>query len=117
MDGGHNPQCVTATAAALQRCFPGKRRVLLMGVLADKAWGEMLDILLPCASQVVCVRPDSAELCAEILRRGVPAEAAESIAAGVDRAIALAGEDGMVCSVGSLYMSGAVREHILGKGA
>ena len=50
-------------------------------------------------------------------RRGVPAEAAESIAAGVDRAIALAEEDGMVCSVGSLYMSGAVREHILGKGA
>lgn len=123
VDGGHNPQCVTATAAALRRCFPWKRRVLLMGVLADKAWGEMLDILLPCASQVVCVRPDSeraldaAELCAEILRRGVPAEAAESIAAGVDRAIALAGEDGMVSSVGSLYMSGAVREHILGKGA
>ena len=47
VDGGHNPQCVATTAAALRRYFPDKRRVLLMGVLADKDWQQMLDILLP----------------------------------------------------------------------
>ena len=123
VDGGHNPQCVATTAAALERYFPEQRRVLLMGVLADKDWRGMLDILLPCASEVVCVKPESGralepdELCAEINRRGVPAVPAADIAAGTDTALALAGADGMVCSVGSLYMAGAVRGHMLGEGA
>lgn len=123
VDGGHNPQCVATTAAALRRYFPDKRRVLLMGVLADKDWQQMLDILLPCAAEVVCVTPESErampaeELCAAIKERGVPARAASDIASGVDEARALAGRDGMVCSVGSLYMSGAVRARLLGEGA
>lgn len=123
VDGGHNPQCVATTAAALRRYFPDKRRVLLMGVLADKDWPLMLDILLPCAAEVVCVTPESerampaAELCAAISERGVPAYTAADIASGVDQTIALAGRDGMVCSVGSLYMSGAVRARLLGEEA
>ena len=123
VDGGHNPQCVATTAAALRRYFPDKRRVLLMGVLADKDWPQMLDILLPCAAEVVCVTPESerampaAELCAAISERGIPAHTAADIASGVDQAIALAGRDGMVCSVGSLYMSGAVRARLLGEEA
>jgi dihydrofolate synthase/folylpolyglutamate synthase len=123
VDGGHNPQCVATTAAALRRYFPDKRRVLLMGVLADKDWQQMLDILLPCAAEVVCVTPESErampaeELCAAIKERGVPARAASDIASGVDEARALAGRDGMVCSVGSLYMSGAVRAKVLGEEA
>ena len=123
VDGGHNPQCVATTAAALRRYFPDRRRVLLMGVLADKDWQQMLDILLPCAAEVVCVTPESErampaeELCAAIKERGVPARAASDIASGVDEARALAGRDGMVCSVGSLYMSGAVRARLLGEGA
>ena len=123
VDGGHNPHCVATTAAALRRYFPERRRVLLMGVLADKDWGSMLDILLPCAERVVCVTPESErampaeELCKAVLARGVPAEAAPDIASGVERAAELAGEDGMACSVGSLYMSGAVRARLLGEGA
>ena len=94
-----------------------------MGVLADKDWRQMLDILLPCAAEVVCVTPESErampaeELCAAINERGVPARAASDIAAGVDEARVLAGGDGMVCSVGSLYMAGAVRARLLGEGA
>lgn len=123
VDGGHNPQCVATTAAALERYFPERRRVLLMGVLADKDWGEMLETLLPCASQVVCVTPESEralpaqELCRAILERGTPAVPAADMASGVDTAMSLAGADGMVCSVGSLYMSGAVRERLLGEEA
>ena len=59
----------------------------------------------------------AAELCAAISERGIPAHTASDIASGVDQAIALAGRDGMVCSVGSLYMSGAVRARLLGEEA
>ena len=117
IDGGHNPQCVASTAAALERYFPKRRRVLLIGVLGDKDWSEMLDILAPCADAFVCVTPDSprampaAELCAALSKYGKPAVSRDSIAEGVDETIRLAGKEGMSCSVGSLYMAGEVRAH------
>ena len=44
------------------------------------------------------------------MRRGLHAEVCSSVPEAVEAAKALAGPDGAVCSVGSLYMSGAVRE-------
>lgn len=117
VDGGHNPQCVASTAAALQRYFPDRRRVLLIGVLGDKDWSEMLDILAPCADAFVCVEPDSprampaSELCAAVSKYGKPSVCRDSIAEGVNETIRLAGTDGVSCSVGSLYMAGEVRAH------
>lgn len=115
VDGGHNPQCVAATAEAIRRYMPGGRCVILMGVLADKDWSAMIDILADVAEGFVCAAPDSpralpaADLGAELLRRGLHAEVCSSVPEAVEAAKALAGPDGAVCSVGSLYMSGAVR--------
>ncbi len=115
VDGGHNPQCVAATAEAIRRYMPGGRCVILMGVLADKNWSAMIDILADVAEGFVCAAPDSpralpaADLGAELLRRGLHAEVCSSVPEAVEAAKALAGPDGAVCSVGSLYMSGAVR--------
>ena len=115
VDGGHNPQCVAATAEAIRRYMPGGHCVILMGVLADKNWSAMIDILADVAEGFVCAAPDSpralpaADLGAELLRRGLHAEVCSSVPEAVEAAKALAGPDGAVCSVGSLYMSGAVR--------
>ena len=115
VDGGHNPQCVRATAGAIRAYMPGGRCVLLMGVLADKDWRGMLDILAPVAEGFVCATPDSeralpaGELAAELRRRGLRAEDGGEIPRAVERARELAGPAGAVCSVGSLYMAGAVR--------
>ncbi len=117
IDGGHNPQCVASTVAALEHYFPDQRRVLLIGVLGDKDWSEMLDILAPCADAFVCVSPDSPrampaeDLRDALLKYGKPAVSCDSIAEGVDETLRLAGKDGMSCSVGSLYMAGEVRAH------
>lgn len=115
VDGGHNPQCVAATAEAIRRYMPGGHCVILMGVLADKNWSAMIDILADVAEGFVCAAPDSpralpaADLGAELLRRGLHAEVCSSVPEAVEAAKALAGPGGAVCSVGSLYMSGAVR--------
>ena len=115
VDGGHNPQCVAATAEAIRRYMPGGHCVILMGVLADKNWSAMIDILADVAEGFVCAAPDSpralpaADLGAELLRRGLHAEVCSSVPEAVEAAKALAGPDGAVCSVGSLSMSGAVR--------
>lgn len=115
-DGGHNPQCAAATAEALLRYFPNKRRILLIGLLADKDWAAMLDILAPVADGFVAVTPSSERaLPAKTLawalgRYGKSVEARECVADGVVAAMTMAGEDGVVCSVGSLYLTGEVRE-------
>ena len=118
LDGGHNPQCAETVAANLKTYFPGRHMILLMGVLGDKDYPGLTDILAPAASEFVTVTPNCtralpAEELAEFLhgRYGKPVQSCGSIAEGVETALALAREkDGVVCCVGSLYMAGAVRE-------
>ncbi len=115
VDGGHNPQCAEAVAAALGRYFPDTRRVLLLGILADKDYPRVLELLDPMADAYVCVTPDSeralpADKLGEALGRfGKPVTVCASIPEGVSAALEQAGTDGMACAVGSLYMAGAVR--------
>ena len=115
VDGGHNPQCAETVAESLLRYFPDRRRVLLVGVLADKDYPALFEILNAAADAYVCVTPASeralpSEALAEYLRRfGKPVTVCGSIPEGVETASALAGQDGVACAVGSLYMAGAVR--------
>ena len=122
IDGGHNPQCLTATAEALRRYYPDTRRVLLFGALADKDWQDMARLLIPVADEFVCATPESeraldAATLAEFLRgEGCRAEAYDTIEAAADAAYRRAAPDGMACCVGSLYMAGAARSYLLGRG-
>ena len=115
VDGGHNPQCARSVRDNLLRYFPDTRRVLLVGVLADKDYPALFEILNEAADEWVCVTPDSdralpaAELGAFLARYGKPVTVCGSIPEGVETARELAGENGMACAVGSLYMAGAVR--------
>ena len=74
VDGGHNPQCAETVRDNLLRYFPDKRRVLLVGVLGDKDYPALFEILDQAADEWVCVTPKSdralpaAEL-AEYLKR------------------------------------------------
>ena len=115
VDGGHNPQCAETVAESLLRYFPDRRRVLLVGVLADKDYPALFDILDTAADEYVCVTPSSERalpaeaLAAHLLRFGKPVTVCGSVPEGVEAASALAGQDGVACAVGSLYMAGAVR--------
>ena len=113
VDGAHNPQCAEALAEALGRYLPGKQSIFLMGVLADKDYGEILDILRPCAGSFVCITPvssralDAKDLSAYLRSLGEEAESCESIEEGVERALS-AGRPVVAC--GSLYMAGFAAE-------
>ena len=118
VDGGHNPQCAQTVAQALRRYSPDRRRVLLVGVLADKDYPALFRILDPVADAYVCVAPDSPRalsseaLAAHLAPTGKPVKACGSIREGLETALAWAeADDAMVCAVGSLYMAGELRAY------
>ncbi len=115
LDGGHNPQCAEALAGSLHKLLPGKKAVFLLGVLADKDYPQIMDIVMPYAEKFICLTPFSdralsAEALAEFLRgKGAAAEACGGLEAGIRMAEETAGKDGVVVSFGSLYLAGHVR--------
>lgn len=121
VDGGHNPQCAATVADNLIRYFPGKAPVLLMGVLEDKDRAGLCQAVAPMACAFVTITPsspralDAGILAQELSAYGKPAYAASSIPQGVERAMELAGEDGVVCALGSLYSVGEIRTCVLSK--
>lgn len=121
LDGGHNPQCAQALAESLKDILIDEKAVFLSGVLADKDYAQMIDLICPFASEFICVTPEShralsAEALAEFIKeKGFKTTACSSIQEGVATAMEAAGEDGTVIAFGSLYMSGEIRTAVLGE--
>ena len=119
LDGGHNPQCMEALGKALRELYPGKKLIFLTGVLADKDWPAMMGELLPLAKEFYTITPDSpramsaGELANYLEKQGIQATPCETVWDGLDRALAAAGPQDVVCVTGSLYMIGEVR-HLIG---
>ena len=88
---------------------------MLLGVLRDKDYAKMAEILDPAADEYVCTAPDSPralpaeELAAALRSFGKSITVCDSIADAVFTAIEHAGADGMVCAAGSIYLAGSVR--------
>ena len=115
IDGGHNPQCIDALVKNIVDYLAGRRVIALTGVLADKDYGEMFRPVMGLVERFVCVTPDSprkleAKLLAQYLRdHGAQAEGFDAMHEGVEKAITLAGKDGVVLCFGSLYSIGDIK--------
>lgn len=115
VDAAHNPQGVSVLAESLDSLFPNQKKRFVLGVLADKAYEEMLDLIVPQAEAFYVVTPRSTralegEKLAKILQaRGFPAKSFDVISEAVAEAIQDAKkDDGVVCAFGSLYYIGEV---------
>ena len=116
LDGGHNPQCVQAAVQALQDYYPGKKVVFLTGMMKDKDTAAMLAKMTEVAKAFVCLHADSErafgaqELAREIENTlSLAAYPAASAQEGCALAQRLAGKQGVVCALGSLYLAGEIR--------
>ena len=116
LDGGHNPQCAEALAAAIDKLLPGQKVVFLLGVLADKDYPQIMDIVMPYAKKFVCMTPFSdralpAHKLRDFLKRkGAQASSCGSdVERGIRAARKAAGKRGAVVAFGSLYLAGHVR--------
>ena len=115
LDGGHNPQCARALADSLKLLLNGQKAVFLMGVLADKNYEAMIDVLVEYASVFVCVTVENSralkasKLCECIKERGVGAFPCDTIKEGIKMALRLSEGTSPVVAFGSLYMAGDIR--------
>ncbi len=114
-DGSHNIQGVTAAAESIKTFFGNQRVALLMGVLADKDYNDMVQILSPLAEQVFAVTPhspralNSESLAKTFCDNGVGSQWFESIFDGVSTAYEYAKTQNIpLVMLGSLYMYGEV---------
>ena len=119
LDGSHNPQGVEATAESLRRYFADRKITFIVGVMADKDVDSMIRHLAPLASSFTAVKPDyyramgAPELAEKLSHYGVAVYTGETMADGVAKAMEMAGADGVVCAIGSLFFSGDIREGYL----
>ena len=112
LDGGHNPQCAEALARNLDDYLPGQKLTFLIGILADKDYRRMLQLVAPYAESFICVTPDSPRalsagaLADVISNMGFPSVACETIEDGVCLALKTGTP---VVAFGSLYLAGHIR--------
>jgi dihydrofolate synthase/folylpolyglutamate synthase len=119
VDVAHNAVSFQALRAALDETFPGRRLLLVLGVLGDKDLAGIADIIAPRAAVVIATRPHDP--------RAVPPErvavaasrwvstvlVVEDPVEAVEKALGLAGPDDVICVTGSFHVAGPVRAHLV----
>jgi dihydrofolate synthase/folylpolyglutamate synthase len=119
VDAAHNYHGVLVLVDSLQEYWPNKKKVLLIGMLADKEREKVAAEIAPLAEKIVVTKPNSPragkwEEVADFVRPFVDQVIVEeNITRAVDEAIRLAGDDHMVLITGSIYMVSEARAHLL----
>jgi dihydrofolate synthase/folylpolyglutamate synthase len=114
LDGAHNVGGAGILAAAVKEYFPSAKLTLVLGILRDKDWPSMCDILAPLAERVLLVpvpseRSATPQELAEACRRANPrAQVTEH--ASLREALTATGRDAFLTIAGSLYLVGEAME-------
>ncbi len=119
LDGAHNPGAARTLADTVKRCYPGKRVVMVVGMMADKDIRAALGIFFSAADEAILTRPAytraaSPEVLAEEAgASSIPVETCPNLKEAIERGRAKAGRDGVLVITGSLFTVGETME-ILG---
>lgn len=119
LDGAHNPSAAAALRGALEAGFPRATLWLVLGILADKDARSVIAALAPLADRILVTRSgsrrarDTAEV-EDLVRAQTRAEVASAatVAEALDRTLAQAGPEDLICVTGSLTVIGEARTHL-----
>lgn len=119
LDGAHNPVGMGALCRGLP-AFAYNRLFAVVGIMADKDYGSMLEILARAGAFPTFVRADSVRGADPLVLAGRwpvqagPAETAASVQAALERVLGEAGPADLVLVTGSLYLVGQARSLLKG---
>ncbi|HLI25596.1 MAG TPA: cyanophycin synthetase [Chloroflexota bacterium] len=114
-DGAHNPAGAAVLAAALERHFPGTRRLLVLGVSADKDIEGIVAALAPVVDRLYATEARQPRALArariyQVARaRGVRAQSIPTVDAAIRHAQRQRGPRDLVVVAGSLYVVAEAR--------
>lgn len=114
LDGAHNISGAGILAAAAQEFFPSAKFTLVLGILRDKDWAGMCEILAPLAERILLVpvpseRSATPQELAEACRRANP-RAQVFVYSSLAAALADAAKIPFIAIAGSLYLIGEAME-------
>lgn len=115
VDGAHNPQGVHALAQSLREAYPEEKFRFVVGILADKDYGAMLEEMFPLAKDFVTVTVDSSRslqgaAVAKYLRAcGQKAEFESDLGAFLHDISQMKDLNQKIIVFGSLYFVGSVK--------
>lgn len=122
IDGAHNPAAARELKDSLERYFPGKTLYYVMGMFKDKDYAQVIDLTAPLARHIITVETPgnpralpARELAEAVARVNPSVEWADSVAHGVERALAMAGKEDAVIVFGSLSFLGEAADAVNGK--
>ena len=107
-DGAHNPDGARSLLNFLQNNFTNRRLIYIMGVLSDKDYEQMVEILAPLASKIYTVEPDnkralkSSDLAACIRKYHQDVEERQRLAQCLDEVEQKAEKDDVIVICGTL---------------
>ncbi len=114
LDAAHNPHGAKALAAHLTAYYPGRRKILVFGVMKDKDFSSMLAELAPLADEVVLTRPriDRSAAPQDLLPVAGRGHVVDRVGDALMKAREMAGEDDVIVVTGSFYTVGEARSII-----
>jgi len=114
LDGAHNVSGAGILTAAVKEYFPSAKPTLVLGILRDKDWPGMCEILAPLADHILLVpvpseRSATPQELGEVCRRANP-EALITECSSLREALAATTKDAFLTVAGSLYLIGEAME-------
>ena len=119
IDGAHNPAAALELKESLERYFPGKTLYFVMGMFKDKDYAQVIDLTAPLARHIITVETPgnprampALELAEAVGKVNPSVEWADSVAHGVEKALAMAGKEDAVIVFGSLSFLGEAADAV-----
>jgi len=118
LDGAHNADGILQLANSIKTYFENRKVTLILGVLGDKEYNKMAEVILPHADTVILTEPHSErKLDVFSLARSISEYKGtiymeKEIENAYEKALSITPPDGIVLCCGSLYMIGAMKTYI-----
>ena len=116
LDGAHNPGGVEALCRSMQKDFSYRHLILIFGALADKDFRWMLKKIAAYADTIL-LTPLKTERAASIIdmsealrKTGSTPLITENVTQAIEKALALAGKNDLICAAGSFYLAGETKQ-------
>jgi dihydrofolate synthase/folylpolyglutamate synthase len=120
LDGAHNPSGFEMLKKTLSTDFSSHPLILILGVLKDKDFPQMVSILAPLANTIICTKSQNPRaLDPFVLQKTIQDSGfqktiivKQTVSEAVEKAKTIAQTDDIICITGSLFTVGEARTYL-----